>query len=382
MAADVTGDDARPEAFDLRQHGDTTGLTDRLTLWLTDRLGDVADPTVTASADDIANGMSSSTLLFDLDWHSGGATHHAALVARIAPDPDGIPVFPRYDLQAQFETVRAVAEATEVPVPGLRWLEPTGAVLGQPFFVMDRVAGRVPPDMLPYTFGDNWLFDAAPTDQATLQDAMVGVLADLHAIDDVASRFAGLAADGAPAGHLARHLARTRAWYDWSVTESGTRSPLVEAALDQLTAELPGDPGEPVLSWGDARIGNVIFDGFEPAAVLDWEMADLGPRELDLVWLTYSHRVFQDLAEGFDLTGLPRFLALEDVVGAYEARTAHRVRHLEWHLKYAAVRWACAFLRTGAREAHLNRTPLTDDGDSLLHNRPSLTALVDGTFRP
>lgn len=381
MPTEVTGDDGAPEAFDLRQRSDTTTLTDRLAGWLAERLGAGSNPTVTASGDDIANGMSSSTLLFDLNWVAGDGPQHSALVARIAPEPDGVAVFPRYDLAAQFETMRTVADAAGVPVPGLHWLEPTGDVLGQAFFVMDRIDGRVPPDMLPYTFGDNWLFDAAASDRTALQKAMVGVLAELHAIADVEARFAALAGDGAPQGHLARHLARTRAWYDWSVAESGTRSTLVETALDQLTAELPTDPGETVLSWGDARIGNVVFAGFAPAAILDWEMADLGPRELDLVWLIYSHRVFQDLAEGFDLAGLPDFLDVGIVAAAYETLTGHEVRDLDWHLKYAAVRWACAFLRTGAREAHLAGTPLTDDGDSLLHNRPSLASLTDGTFR-
>ena len=47
---------------------------------------------------------------------------------------------------------------------------------------------------------------------------------------------------------------------------------------------LEADPGPDVLSWGDARIGNIIYAGFEPAAVLDWEMAALGPRELDVSW--------------------------------------------------------------------------------------------------
>lgn len=382
MTTGVAGPGGTPEAFDLRHHGDTSTITERLTRWLAGRLDDHSDPKVTASADDIANGMSSSTLLFDLDWTAEGDRRHAALVARIAPDPDGVAVFPTYDLAAQFHTMGAVAATTSVPVPTTRWLEATGDVLGQPFFVMDRIDGRVPPDMLPYTFGDNWLFDAGDPERAALQDAVVEVLADLHAIDvEADGRFAGLVGAGAPEGYLTRHLTRTRAWYDWSVAESGTRSPLVEAALDQLRARLPENPGETVLSWGDARIGNVIFDGFEPAAVLDWEMADLGPRELDLVWLAYSHRVFQDLAEGLELPGLPGFLGIDDVIDAYEARSGHRVRDLPWHLEYAAVRWACAFLRTGAREAHLNGTVLTDDGDSLLHNRGSLSELVDGTFR-
>ena len=56
------------------------------------------------------------------------------------------------------------------------WSRPA-TVLGTPFFLMDRVDGVVPQDVLPYNFGDNWLFDADPSDQRRLQDAPVEVLA-------------------------------------------------------------------------------------------------------------------------------------------------------------------------------------------------------------
>ena len=380
MVAEPTGEPARVEAFDLRHHDDAATVVPRLSEWLAEQLGPDSAPRITTSEDDIANGMSSSMLLFDLEWNDEGVTRHDPLVARIAPDPNDIAVFPTYDLAMQFDTMRAVAKVGTVPVPEVRWLETSGNVIGHPFFVMNRIDGHVPPDMLPYTFGDNWLFDATDAQRSELEAAMVQVLANLHAIDDAPDRFSSLPPGDASNGYLARHLSRTRAWYDWSVADTGSRSPLVETALTQLTAELPDDPGETVLNWGDARIGNIIFEDHRPAAVLDWEMADLGPRELDVIWLAYSHRVFQDLAEGLDAPGLPDFLTINGVVTAYRAATGHELRDLDWHCKYAAVRWACAFLRTGARQAHMDGTTLTDDGDSLLHNRPTLTALVDGTF--
>lgn len=380
MGTTTSGSELPPNAFDLRHHSDSGALVEALTRWCANELGPGADPRLSIGTDDIANGMSSSTLLFDLDWTADGDPRHAELVARIAPETSDVTVFPAYDLGMQFRTMRAVAEAGTVEIPVVHWLEETGAVLGRPFFVMDRVAGKIPPDMLPYTFGDNWLHDASSAERSRLQDAMIDVLVGLHAIDDVEARFTDLVGPGAPEVFLHRHLSRTRAWYDWSVAQNGCRSSLVEAGLGRLETEFPADPGPTVLSWGDARIGNVIFDDFAPVAILDWEMADLGPRELDLVWLTYSHRVFQDLAEGFELDGLPDFLTISEVADTYKERSGHTVQHLDWHLLYAAVRWACAFLRTGAREAHMNGTPLLGDGDTLLHNRSSLAALVEGSF--
>ncbi len=67
-----------------------------------------------------------------------------------------VPVFPRYDLPAQYELISQVAERCQVPLPALRWNEPEGGPLGTPFFVMDQVEGRVPLDNPPYVFG-GWL---------------------------------------------------------------------------------------------------------------------------------------------------------------------------------------------------------------------------------
>ena len=95
-----------------------------------------------------------------------------------------------------------------------------------------------------------------------------------------------------------------------------------------------------MLSWGDSRIGNMIFDDFEPVAVLDWEMAALGPRELDLAWLIFLHRFFQDIAEMFEHA---RHAATScrraDVVGYLRGGVSgHPSRDLDFYIVYAALR--------------------------------------------
>ena len=150
--------------------------------------------------------------------------------------------------------IRQVGELTDVPVPRVRWIENTGDVLGAPFFLMDRCEGEVPPDVMPYTFGDNWFGDAAEYDRRRAQESAVGVIAALHSIPDAARQFDFLS-DDLPAGDtpLARLLAWLRDWYDFSVEGIG-RSPLVERALAWLADNFPDDAAnaEPVLS-GEIR---------------------------------------------------------------------------------------------------------------------------------
>jgi aminoglycoside phosphotransferase (APT) family kinase protein len=271
--------------------------------------------------------------------------------------------------------MRLVGELTDVPVPRVHRLEPTGEVIGSPFFLMDHVDGVVPRDVLPYNFGDNWLYDAAPEDRRRLQDRTVETIARLHAIPGAGSAFAFLARSTAGDTPLARGLADTRAWYDFAVTGLG-RSPLVERGLAWLAATVPRTR-ETVLCWGDARIGNILYRDFTPAAVLDWEMAALGPRELDVSWLILAHRVFESITTVLALPGMPDFLREEDVTAAYEKAAGVTLDDLTWYHVYNGVRWAIVFMRTGARQIHFGEVDRPADIETLLHHRPLLVELLE-----
>ena len=239
--------------------------------WLSGVLPDGAEPTVTAESGVDATGMSSETLILNAQWTEQGRPTGQRLVARVAPTAQDVPVFPSYRLDHQFDVIRLVGELSDVPVPRVRWIEPTGEVLGAPFFLMDHVDGVVPPDMMPYTFGDNWFHDASPQDQRRLQDATVEVIAKLHTIAEPESKF-GFLLDGAGGrSALDQHFAWVRSWYDFAVPDMGA-SPLLERAFAWLRDNWPNEAAErdPVLLWGDARIGNVLYRDFLPAAVLDW----------------------------------------------------------------------------------------------------------------
>jgi aminoglycoside phosphotransferase (APT) family kinase protein len=365
-----------------RSSRDHAALRSRLEAWLAGRLPPGAAPCITGLEGTAANGMSSETLLFDASWREDGGDRHERLVARLAPDAADVPVFPRYDLDRQFEAIRLVAELTDVPVPRVWWSEADPAAVGTPFFVMGRVDGRVPPDVMPYSFGDNWLHDADRADQRHLQDATVDVLARLHAVDRPAERFGFLVADApADAGGsaLRRRVGITRDWYRFAAAD-GFRSPLVERGFAWLDDHWPADEGDVVMCWGDSRIGNVMYDEFDPVAVLDWEMATLGPRELDVTWLIYAHRMFEDLAAQLDLGGMPGFLRAEDVAARYESLTGHSPRHLAWYGTYAALQYAIVFLRTGARSVHFGETEMPTAVDELIMNREPLERMLAGTY--
>jgi len=135
-----------------------------------------------------------------------------------------------------------------------------------------------------------------------------------------------------------------------------------------------------VLSWGDARIGNILFRDFTPVAVLDWEMASLGPRELDLGWTIFLHRFFDDLARDLGLPGMPDFLRRDEVAHTYTELTGHEPRDLDWYTTYAAVRHAIIMTRIGMRTARFSGSELPTDLDDLVTHRRALEAMLAGTY--
>jgi aminoglycoside phosphotransferase (APT) family kinase protein len=346
--------------------------------WLSTVLPGPAAPEVTVESGVDTNGMSSETIILTARWTQDGKPVEQRFVTRVAPTAQDVPVFPSYRLDHQFDVIRLVAELTDVPVPRVRWIEPTGEVLGAPFFLMDYVDGVVPPDVMPYTFGGNWFHDAPVESQRLLQDSTVEVLAKLHTIPDPTSTFSFLAeASGGEGTALERHFAWVRSWYDFAVPDIG-RSPLLERTFEWLQANWPSDvaAADPVLLWGDARVGNVLYSDFRPVAVLDWEMTALGPREMDVAWLIFAHMVFQELAGLAGLPGLPDVLREDDVRSTYRRLTGVELGDLKWFYAYSGVMWACVFMRTGARRVHFGEVEKPDDVESLFYHGALLKRLI------
>ncbi|WP_433602150.1 phosphotransferase family protein [Nocardia sp. CA-135953] len=355
---------------------DLDTLAEDLSRWLDGKVHADHPPKISALSRPQGAGMSSPTVLFDAEWSVDGRADGGSFVARMTPEADSFPVFENYDLELQYQIMAGVAAASAVPVPELCWLETDEKPLGTKFFVMRRVDGRVPSDNPPYVF-IGWLFDASPEERAELTAKTVEVIAKVHEIPDPATRFPML--DG-PGQALRRHVEWHRNWYRWALADDGYPIPLIERTFDWLDAHWPADPGPDVLSWGDSRPGNILYDGFSPVGVLDWEMAGLGPRELDIAWVIFIHRFFQDLATRFDQPGLPDFLRRADVVAKYEETTGYTVRDLDFYIVYAALRHAIVMARVKRRMIHFGEDTDTPDRDDYVMHRASLEALLDGTY--
>ncbi|MEO5838733.1 MAG: phosphotransferase family protein [Acidimicrobiales bacterium] len=323
------------------------------------------------------NGMSSETILVTVEWHDENPQRER-LVVRLSPDTAAVPVFPTYDLEKQFRVMQLVGERSTVPVPNMRWYEPSDEWLGSPFLVMGHIDGQVPPDMMPYVFG-SWLTLATPDERAVLQQATVAVLADLHAIP-IGDHCTFLEYDVDGESPLRRHVEDQRRFYDW-VAADGVRSPLIERSFRWLDEHWPAER-DAVISWGDSRIGNILYRDFLPVAVLDCEMVGMAPREVDLAWLICLHRSFQEIAERVGVPGLPDFLRRADVTAAYRELTGYEPADMDWYEAYAALRFAIIMFRITRRSAHFGETEMPADPDDAISHRALLERMLAGTHIP
>jgi len=347
---------------------DPAYLQERLQQWLVSKHSDAVVDSVELPS---ANGMSSETVLADATW--SGEQHR--LVVRVAPLASSDPVFPSYDMDGQFKVMEHVGKTTDVPVPVCYWSEPDPEPLGAPFIVMGRIDGVVPPDVMPYTFG-SWVMDATQEQRDTLQNSAIEVLAKVHSAP--ADGVPGVTGPKPGETALAAHVRRLREFYDWA-SEGNRRAPILDAALEWVETNMPKTEAA-VLNWGDARIGNIIFQDFKPAAVLDWEMATLGPRELDLGWTIFLHRFFQDLAELATQPGLPDFMRRADCEARYAQLTGHTPEDMDFYTAYAAIVHGVIMYRIQVRATEFGISPAPDDPNDMILHRSTIEKMVAGTY--
>lgn len=352
----------------------------KLLRWMETVLPQGADPALSELRVPSGAGLSSETLLFEAEWSEGGTRHTVPLVGRMAPRVEDMPIFPKYDIEGQFCVQRLVGERSAVPVPRMRWLETDPSVLGAPFFLMDRIEGRVPLDLPSYTI-EGWLVDASREQQAQLEHETIRAIAGIHQIDVTASDVAFLQFDLPGATPLDRHVQRERDYYKW-VTSDGTKHPLLERAFEWVGENWPSDEAELNISWGDARIGNILYEEFRPVGLLDWEVAAAGPRELDIGYLCFFHQWQQRFSDEAGTKGLPHLFRVNAVASLYEGFTGKSLRHLDWYFVYAALRLGIVLARYMRRAIHFGHARWPDDPDDLIPHKNMLQGLLDGTFDP
>ena len=313
---------------------------DILADWFASKMPDASDVEVGPIAGPAFTGFSNETLLFDASWTAGAARRTEALVVRVKPTQHT--VFLEQDFEQQYRVLQALGEATDIPVPQMKWYEDDDAHLGAPFFVMGRIDGRPPQDSPPYTL-EGWLLEeSSPAERRVLVESGLDALASIHAVD-----WRGLGLDFLDKPQYGRlgfeqQLRYYERSFEWA-SNGDAAPPIAAAALDWVRAHAPESDPEITLCWGDARINNQLFGAdHRVVAVLDWEMVTLADPMMDLGWWLFLDRHFH---EGMPAPRMDGFPTREEMVAHYERSSGRAARDLDFYEIFAGLRFAVVMMR-------------------------------------
>ncbi|MDT5206247.1 MAG: hypothetical protein QOD34_2883 [Mycobacterium sp.] len=255
----------------------------------------------------LTGGASRTTWAFDAV--TGG--RRRSMILRTGP-PDE--VHAGMELEARAQRAAAAAGA---PVPHIVVADDSLVALGNPFLICDEIRGETIVRRIQRTLDEH----GGAGGRAQLLSQCAQALAAIHRAD---THLPGVDHDD--------QLAQWREQLDII----GDTTATFEWAFRWLADNRPA-PSPPCLVHGDFRMGNLIVDGSNLAAVLDWELVHVGEAYEDLAWFCIRAWRFgapPSLAAG-GLGSIESFLhGYEKAGGTTVDRTA-----FHWWLVQATLRW-------------------------------------------
>jgi aminoglycoside phosphotransferase (APT) family kinase protein len=235
------------------------------------------------------------------------------------------PVAPKaHDMVREYHVLRAVHPHFPEAPEAFLVCEDT-AVLGAPFFVMERRHGAVLREEIPHAIAD------IPDHPRKISEAFLDTLVRLHAIDASTGDVSLL---GKPEGYVERQV---RGWADrWERAKTAEVTEM-DHVVRWLAARVP-PPARPSLIHNDYKLDNIMLASGTPdrvEAVLDWEMATIGDPLSDLgltlCYWTWATDPDVRVAGIPALTAGPEWYTRDQLVARYAERTGRDVTHIGYY---------------------------------------------------
>jgi aminoglycoside phosphotransferase (APT) family kinase protein len=233
----------------------------------------------------------------------------------------------------EFKVLDALSKTT-VPVPTPLVFHADPDLLGTPFYLMERLNGRV--------FPDASLPGMTPAERREIYLGMAEALAALHA---VRPEEIGLEDYGRPGNYFERQFARWSKQYQESPSD---RIPALDQITGWLAQNMPADDGKTSIAHGDFRLGNLMFHPTEPKVIgiLDWELSTLGHPLADVGFCCMPWRTSPDEFGGIlgldhPSLGIP---TEQDFTAHYMANAIPTPELKPFHIAFALFRFAVIFV--------------------------------------
>lgn len=285
----------------------------QLTAMLRARIG---DPAVTVRALKTLPGHAGFSYSFEL-IRPGAQRPVEKLVLRLAPP--GVKIAGPADIVRQARIMASLRD-TAVPVPRVLWFGDEPDFFGRPYFIVE--------------FLDGVKLSDAPFDLVYMNKLArkgIAMLAALHQLDWQSRREAF-----GDQLSLADELARLD-----NLIDRPTLDPAVVARgpelRERLRATIPSAPRIGCVH-GDFQWANILYDDRQPIALIDWEIASIGPTLIDLGWVSF----FADADSWVETTEQRvRPLTPDEILEVYSAAAAFAVsaEEVRWFRSFAGYRF-------------------------------------------
>lgn len=243
------------------------------------------------------------------------------LVLRYAPLRNEGRIFFDYGIRQQYELQARLADAG-LAVPRARWIDPDGAVLGLPGFIMEKVEGDVA-HASPFSAG--LIGDAAPDVRERRIASIFRALGSVHGADWQSSAVASCVRQAAGRTHFERYIN----WY-WETVKwvQPPHRERLERLRSWLFANQPDIHHDDLaLIHGDPSLGNYMLEGDEVRAIIDWELAGIVAPAYDIAMQCMANSYYRAVSAPEVAARIP-----DDArwVAHYESVTGRRVEHFEF----------------------------------------------------
>ena len=252
--------------------------------------------------------------------------------------PNGVLARSAHHIDREFRVMSALY-GSNVPVPKPLLFHTDSAVVGTPFYLMERLRGRV--------FSTYELPGLEPAERAACYESMCAVMAAIHNFDWQA---AGLRDYGRPGNYFERQLSR---WSQlWEQYRSTADNPYLDELLGWLRERVPHSDSA-TLCHGDFRVPNLMFHATQPRVigVLDWELSTLGHPLADVAFNLQAWRMLPEENGGirgldWQALGIP---AEEDYLQLYYRLRGPTEPLSTFHMAFAMFRAAVGSASIAAR---------------------------------
>ena len=211
--------------------------------------------------------------------------------AVLRKQPNAVLMASAHAIDREYRVLSAL-RGSVVPVPAPLLYCQDREVVGTPFYLMERIRGRV--------FEGFEMAGVAPADRQAMYASMGATMAALHTLD---FRALGLGDYGRLGNYFARQLSRwSQQWAQFRRDDYD--NPDLDRVVAWLAERVP-DSDTLALCHGDFRITNMMFHPIEPriVGVIDWELSTLGHPLVDVAFNSQAWRMATD--ENGGLLGLP-----------------------------------------------------------------------------